>query len=170
MTTTDCSTVVFSLGGPVLDVVTIYSDHTNADRARVASVVTIDITASEDLDQPLVRIAGRDAAVAMGGDLTVRLFVVFLGVVGWLVGLHLLFLVVSHSRHPSSKICPNLAQLWSASVTMAGGDSEGVIGFTINYNNTNGVSGGQYIATTDDTFVIFDDTAPGLSAMRYLLV
>ena len=92
MTTTDCSTVVFSLGGPVLDVVTIYSDHTNADRARVASVVTIDITASEDLDQPLVRIAGRDAAVAMGGDLTVRLFVVFLGVVwgggvlvGWLV-------------------------------------------------------------------------------------
>jgi len=50
---------------------------------------------------------------------------------------------------------------WTASTTMAAGDSEGVVAFSISFADLTGNAGTTVTATTDASAVTFDRTAPG---------
>ena len=52
---------------------------------------------------------------------------------------------------------------WAANYTMAGGDTEGVIAFAINYSDTVGNNGSTVNTTTDSSNIIFDSTSPAIT-------
>ena len=54
---------------------------------------------------------------------------------------------------------------WSATRTMASGDSEGGVVFAINFLDLTGNAGTQVTATTDASGITFDKTAPTMSAI-----
>ena len=54
---------------------------------------------------------------------------------------------------------------WSATYTLQAGDSEGAIGFTVDFDDAAGNTGTQVTTTTNSSSVSFDETVPTLSAV-----
>ncbi|MBK23105.1 MAG: hypothetical protein CME70_03790 [Halobacteriovorax sp.] len=53
--------------------------------------------------------------------------------------------------------------VWTGSYTMQAGDTEGTLGFTVDFQDSAGNNASQITATTDASAVIFDETAPTAS-------
>ncbi|MEM7081642.1 MAG: Ig-like domain-containing protein [Pseudomonadota bacterium] len=66
--TTDGSSVTFDLAPPTLTTVSMVSDNADTTLAKAGDTVTISITASEDIAEPTVTIAGSAASVTGSGD------------------------------------------------------------------------------------------------------
>ncbi|MDP7673192.1 MAG: hypothetical protein QGF21_14820, partial [Vicinamibacterales bacterium] len=54
---------------------------------------------------------------------------------------------------------------WTATFTLAAGDTGGAVAFTIDFADTVGNAGTQVTSTTDSSSVTFDSTAPTLSSV-----
>jgi gliding motility-associated-like protein len=104
---------------PTLSAVTIASNHTNNNKARVGSGVTLAFTSSEAIATPVVSIAG-------------------------------------HSVTATNTSGNN----WTSTYTMVSGDTEGIIPFSIAFNDVAGNAGTAVTATTNSSTVTFDKTAP----------
>src|SRR5690606_7032566 len=65
--TAAASSVTFDKTKPTATV-TITSSNSNGARAKVGDTVTLAITADEDVQEPIVQIAGHTANVSDGGD------------------------------------------------------------------------------------------------------
>ncbi len=60
--------IVISSAAPTLDTVTIASDNADPAMAKIGDTVTLSITANEDIQEPVVTIAGNPASVSGSGS------------------------------------------------------------------------------------------------------
>jgi len=72
---------------------------------------------------------------------------------------------------PTTTIAGNAAVVvggltsWSATYVMTGGDTEGLVAFTVDFSDVAGNTGAQVISTSDFSSVTFDKTVPTISSI-----
>lgn len=122
--TTNSSAVVFDKTAPALSAVSISSSNNNTAKAKDGDVITLNFTASEAIQAPVVTIAGQSVtATNFSGN------------------------------------------SWTASYNMTITDTEGQVAFSIAFADLTGNAGTSATTTTNSSAVVFDKTAPTLSAV-----
>ncbi len=91
-TTTNSSTVTIDTAVPILEAVTIKSDNDNAGFAKEGDTITLSITASEDIQTPIVTIAGQPATVTGSGDTYTATYIVEAGTPEGVAGIDIRFI------------------------------------------------------------------------------
>ncbi len=77
--TTDSSTVTVDKTVPTLSTAIIESDYGTPSKGYIGSTITLSITASEDIQRPIVTIAGQRATVTGSGDTYTATYTVLVG-------------------------------------------------------------------------------------------
>ncbi len=122
-TSTNGSSVTFDRVLPTLDAVSISSNYINTNLARTGSVITINFSASEVIENVSATVLGQPAIVT------------------------------------------NLSTLkWKATYTPAGSETEGNVGFVINFNDLAGNTGSKN-SVTDGSSVTYDKNLPLLNTI-----
>jgi DNA-binding protein Fis len=218
-------TVTKSTGAPTLDTVTMASNNSNTAYAKTGDIITLSITASENIQEPTVTIAGSAANVSGSNASWSATYAMQAGDSEGAVSLSIAFsdsggnpgttvtAVTSGSAVTFYKSTPTLSAVtmasnnsntayakvgdvitlsitgsanlaeptvtiagsaanvsgsgtsWSATYTMASGDTEGSISFSIAFSDAPGNAGTAVTAVTSGSAVTFYKSTPTLSAV-----
>ncbi|SOC16591.1 cadherin domain-containing protein [Ureibacillus xyleni] len=112
--------VTFDKTEPTASPVTIKSSNTDSTKAKIGDTITLQFETSENIQTPIVMIAGKVATVTQKAD----------------------------------------AKTWEATYTMANGDPDGNVAFTLNFKDIIGNEATEVTATTNASAVVFDGTKP----------